>query len=371
MNMALKTETDIATNPFPELVPEASHNDKASAKAKRQRKSTKSKVEIVAFENSHSWVKRCDRYGTLTLQAGFVYNPPTGAAKTLIRKHKADGTRDDVLVWEKGQEARKRFYGEYACLNMKPERLDKVDKVDTARQSFAAMLRPSDDGKELVVVAAHWDEDKANEMGKRLMGQYSVTVNGDEINCEVVHVIPIQEGKGTWYKLHHDGVITTGNTLLYELGFGTTEKRLIPMDGMVLGHEPDESLSIKDLVSDIGRIPLIETAITRLQQQKSSQTILSRALRTHQLERLKSNWDDVVKASVVDWVKKLVNEVMNDDLASGAENWVLTGGGAELAKPYLEAAGVADNFIIPDDAQTASVRGAYLLGVDEVMSNAQ
>ena len=350
MNMAID-------NPFPSL------DEGSSAKKKSTKPKAKQQKRVIAFENSHSWIKRADEEGTMILQAGYAFNPGKATVRAINKE-----LREDVLVFEKGQECRKRLYGKYACSNMRPETLDNADKVETARQSFAAMLRPSDHMQELVVVASHWDADKACQICDRIKGDYSVTVNGDSIMCRVVEAIPILEGAGTWHLLKTQEGLEEGATALYELGFGTTEKRWIDEDGVVMGQDPDESLCIKALVGEIARLPHIQTALTRKDQQAANEAILSRALKEHNLPRLKSSWDAVVQASVQDWVTKLFQEFMADPLASSATNWVLTGGGAELAKPYLADCDLLDTFVIPDNAQTASVRGAYLHGV-QVMAN--
>ena len=308
---------------------------------------------LISFENSHSWIKRCDDQGTSLLQAGYAFNPPRSVVESVPRNG------NNVVVNVNGKT---RLYGEYACCNLTGKTLDKGDKADSARDSFTAMLKPSDSFRELIVVASHWDRSKAKELCRSLEGDYRAIVNGKEIITRVVKTIPILEGEGTYHLLK--GQLAQGDTLLYELGFGTTERRLIQEDGNVAGHDPDESLAIRRLIDTIANDPHIRSCLTQKQQQTSNIALLSNALKTGHLPRLKQPWEIVVRPYIEDWVQSLKDSLLDDPNTATAENWVLTGGGAAIAKPYL-----GDLCTIPEDPQTASVRGGYSYGV-QVIANA-
>ena len=70
----------------------------------------------------------------------------------------------------------KRWYGSRASLS-DHKIIHGRDKVSTARESFTACLRPSDHGRELTVIASHWEESCFDSLKNTLMGQYNVTRN--------------------------------------------------------------------------------------------------------------------------------------------------------------------------------------------------
>ena len=102
-------------------------------------------TRLVSFENSNSWIKRHDAEGTLLIQAGYRENPNSNSF--------TDDENPIVII----SGARPRWYGEMACQGAHTK-LHGRNKVETAREAFAATLRPTDDGRDLIVIASHWDK---------------------------------------------------------------------------------------------------------------------------------------------------------------------------------------------------------------------
>ena len=208
--------------------------------------------------------------------------------------------------------------------------------------------------RELVVVASHWDEDQAEQLCKSLLGEYKAIINGETVQTRVVDVLPVLESQGTYHLLKDQ--LDEGDTLVYELGFGTTERFFIDGDGNFFGSDPYEKLAVKTLARDIAN----DSAMAPLRQKDSqsvSLSVISNGLRDGSIPRVKANtWTKISNKYIATWLEKLHETLMSDPNASLADNWVLTGGGAAIAKPFLQHI-----CLIPEEPQTASVRGAYNL----------
>ncbi|NET38999.1 MAG: hypothetical protein F6K19_44670 [Cyanothece sp. SIO1E1] len=297
------------------------------------------KTKLVSFENSHSWLKRHCQDGTLLIQAGYRPNP-TG------RFYRDD---ENPLVIN-GTE--NRWYGSRACQGEHVNPLY-ARKESTARENFAACLRQSDDNKSLAVVVSHWDEDTAQGIGNALIGDYSITRNGHQINCTVVEAFPMLEGMGTYHLVRPR--LSTGSTLLFELGQGTSEEWLIDKAGFPEGNVT-EQLSVGTLVKRIAEDQTVRGQLLSLGEQGVNLSLVTQALRTNELGSLHpEQWELIKNKYVAQWYEEVKAYVLkkHGNALQTVKNVVFSGGGAALLKDRLSFA------IIPDQPETASVRGAY------------
>ena len=143
-------------------------------------------TRLVSFENSNSFLKRHDSEGSLVIAAGHRENPS-------VHAHSDD---ENPIVILEGQ--RPRWYGARVCQGDHVSNSHR-SKIETARESFAACLRPSDDGRDLIVIASHWDKPALEALKVALQGQYKVIRNGVKIQCAVTQVIPTMEGLGSYH----------------------------------------------------------------------------------------------------------------------------------------------------------------------------
>lgn len=302
-------------------------------------------TRLVSFENSNSFLKRHDSEGTRVIQAGYRENPSAQA-------HSDD---ENPLVITGNS---RRWYGAIACQGPHVRSFER-SKVETARDSFAACLRPSDDGRELVVVASHWNAQEFAALTKTLIGQYRVTRCGHQINCTVTQVLPILEGIGSYYAIANR--LVPGQTFLLEVGFGTAEEWVIDADGRVIDGRPVTQLGIINLVNAIAADPTVRSF---LGNGDAAQTVnlsfLSAGLQRPTLGRIgEANWT-AIKAKYAQEFYRSLKGYLRTQYGSqfqAMDNLVLTGGGAALLASLVPD--LSESFTIPDQPQTASVRGAY------------
>ena len=306
-------------------------------------------IRLVSFEPSHSWLKRCDSDGVTILQGGYRVNPQG-------RLQKND---ENVLIQFEGQS---RYYGAIASLGSHESPLTQR-KEDNARFGFAAILKPSDDLCELIVILSHWDEDRARAIGQSLKGQYSVMKNGIPIRCVVKQVITQLEDEGTYQLLKPR--LKSGRTLLIGSGQGTSQEWIINADGYFTGNAT-ENLAVSKLVKMIADDQQIRAASLKLGESTVNLDAVTQALKTKSYGSLHPEiWESITDRYVGQWYEGFKNYLLktySTELQS-ISNIVFSGGGAELIRNRAEKFA-----IIPEDAQTSSVRGAYnhhasLLGV--------
>lgn len=304
---------------------------------------------LVSFEPSHSWLKRADSEGVLTIQAGYRMNP-TGRNRT--------DDENPLIVFD-GQ---KRLYGAIACQGVHESPLNQRKEANP-RMGFAACLRPSDDGKDLTVIVSHWDESVGNQIAQTLTGPYSVTRNGHQIHCRVTAAYAQLEDQGTYQLMRSS--LKPGKTLLIGSGHGTSQEWFVDSDGYFRG-ESTENLAVMKLVQMIANDQTIRAAALRLGEQTVNSELVAQALRNGQFGSLPAeHWEAIRDRYVGQWYEGFKNyllKVHGPELQSTA-NIIFSGGGAELLRSR-----VGKFAMIPNDAQTASVRGAYqhhaaLLGV--------
>ncbi len=307
--------------------------------------STKAHERLVSIENSNSFLKRYDDAGALVIQAGYRPNPSLNAYA------------DDLnpIVTFNGET---RWYGSIPCEGAHVRSFEH-DKIKTARAHFAAMLRASDHGKELTVVAAHWDISRFQELELALEGQYNTIVNGFNICCNVVKVIPVLEGMGSYHLVKED--LREGNTLLIEIGFATSEIWFLNSNGVVIDGRPQEQISILPLVKAIAEDPIVLKSLAASNATSINLSLLSRALQEPVLGRLSSEqWSAIKQKYTTEFMKSLQGFIITryGNESQSIVNTILTGGGAALLQsihPQIKQA-----FTIPSNPQTASVRGSYL-----------
>jgi hypothetical protein len=304
-----------------------------------------SHTRYVSFENSNSWLKRHDEQGTRVIQAGYRENPTDSAR----------GDDENPIVVSGSQ---RRWYGELPCRGVHVRSFER-SKIETARNSFAACLRPEDDGQDLSVIASHWNRNEFSLLEQALKGQYRVIRNGRKIQCTVTHVLPILEGMGSYHAVADR--LNPGQTFLLEIGFGTAEEWVIDEAGEIADGRPVTQLGIFNLVNSIAADPTVKAT---LGNGDSSMTVnlsaVSAALQKPTLGRIgEGNWGAIKRKYSTEFYQSLkgyLRTTYGQQLQS-MDNVVLTGGGAALLASLVPD--LAEFFTIPDRPQTASVRGAY------------
>jgi hypothetical protein len=302
-------------------------------------------TRLVSFENSNSWLKRHDTEGTLVIQSGYRLNP-SRAAHT-------DDQNPIVIV---GSE--KRWYGSIACQGDHVKTFER-SKVDTQREAFSACLRPSDHGRDLIVVAAHWDSAEFTAIEKGLTGPYNVTRNGHQIRCNVTKVICTPEGLGSYHSVRES--LSAGSSLLFEIGFATGEEWLLDDQGRIVDGRPSSKLGIINLVTAIAADPAVRAALGHGGNAETiNLSLLSAALQSDRLGRMsEGNWSAIKTKYSKEYLKTLSGYIKSEysNQLQSVTNVILTGGGAALLDSLFPA--IREHFTIPTDPQTASVRGSF------------
>jgi hypothetical protein len=299
-------------------------------------------TEIIAFDPSHSWLKRWCKNGPLAIQAGWRTNPSGRVNKD----------NENPIVLSGGS---KRWYGERACEGDHESPLN-IRKDRCVRESFEAILQPGDNLKELTIIVSHWDEETSKKMADALLGSYSITRNGYTITTEVIRAIPILEGEGAYHLVQPR--LKPGKTILFELGHGTTEEWVVAADGFFSG-KGTENLAVSRLVETIAADENVRTRFIRLGEQEVNRELIARALRSGTLPNMdQTQWDLLKNKYIEAWFTSIKNYLLKrygTELQTTA-NIVLSGGGAALVAER------ASKFaIIPPDPQFANVRGAFEL----------
>jgi hypothetical protein len=302
-------------------------------------------TRLVSFENSNSWLKRHDDEGTLVIQAGYT--------ESIGMMAKGDDENPIVI-----NGSSKRWYGARACLG-NHNRIHGRDKVQTARDAFAACLRPSDDGRDLIVIASHWDYENLESLKTALKGQYSITRNGVKIQCTVTQVLPVLEGLGSYEAVK--GRLDHGYSLLIELGFGTAEEWLIDESGEVVDGRPVTALGVSKLVDTIAADPTVKAGLGIASNSTSvNLSLISAGLQAETLGKLSAEqWKAIKRKHVTAWFEMIQAHISTqyESQSQNLVNLILTGGGAALLKSIKPD--VIEFFTIPDRPQVASVVGAY------------
>ena len=301
-------------------------------------------TRLVSFENSNSFLKRHDSEGSLVIAAGHRENPS-------VHAHSDD---ENPIVILEGQ--RPRWYGARVCQGDHVSNSHR-SKIETARESFAACLRPSDDGRDLIVIASHWDKPALEALKTALLGQYSVTRNGVKIQCAVTQVIPTMEGLGSFHSAKSQ--LKEGKTLLIELGYGTAETWFIDESGQITDGSPVTKLGVINLVKAIADDPTVRS-LTQDNSGTVNLSAISQALQQDTLGKISSaNWLAIRAKYASEFLKDFQGylRTQHANHLQSATNLVLTGGGASLLSSIQPK--LSQVFIIPHQPQTASVRGAY------------
>jgi hypothetical protein len=302
-------------------------------------------TRLVSFENSNSWLKRHDDEGVLVVQAGYSENPGMMAR----------GNDENPIVLTSTS---KRWYGSKACLG-DHKRIHGRDKIETARDAFTACLRASDHGRDLIVIASHWDFENLESLKAALIGQYSVTRNGEKIQCTVTQVLPVLEGMGSYAAVKPK--LEAGYSLLIELGFGTAEEWLIDESGEVVDGKPVTALGVAKLVNSIAADPTVKAGLGITSNSTSvNLSLISAALQSETLGKLAPDqWKAIKRKHVNAWFETIQAHISTqyESQSQNLVNLILTGGGAALLKSVKPD--VIEFFTIPDRPQVASVIGAY------------
>lgn len=305
-----------------------------------------SQPRVISIENSHSWLKRHDDEGTLVIQAGWRNNPSRNA-------HRDD--ENPLVVYP---DKSVRWYGAIACMGAHESALTHR-KDSTAKHALGALLRPSDDGRDLVVVTSHWDSATATRIAQSLQGPISITRNGYQIRSRVIQAVPVREGMGTYWLLRRERQLKPGLTLIFEFGFGTCEWWMVDESGRSLNGDAIDSLAVFQLCNAIAQDSDVQHALKSSSdsEQAINISLVSAALRGGSLGKLNPlQWENIKRRYVRQWTQSVQGHILKNHAADtqAVSNIVFTGGGAELLKDWAKAIA-----IIPSQPQTASVRGAY------------
>jgi len=301
---------------------------------------------LLSFENSNSFLKRFDSEGALVIQAGYRENPSDSAH--------SDDENPIVILDNKTP----RWYGSIACQGQHVRSFER-SKLETARESFAACLRPSDDGKDLIVIASYWDKKDLPAMEKALIGQYNVIRNGEAIRCTVKKVITIVEGIGSYWAVTPK--LAPGQSFLLEIGFRTAEEWLIDDSGRVIDGRPVTKLGVFNLVTSIASDSTVRAVLSNGDRSDSiNLSLISAGLQRPSIGRLTTEqWTAIKYKHATEYLKSLKGYLRTQysEVYQSTANSILTGGGAALllsVSPNLSGV-----FAIPDNPQIASVKGAY------------
>jgi len=302
-------------------------------------------TRLISFENSNSWLKRFDDEGVLIIQAGY----------TESINMMAKGCDQNPIVISGSS---KRWYGSKACL-ADHKRIHGLDKIGTARESFAACLRPSDHGRDLIVIASHWNYCELTDLKTALTGQYKVTRNGEEIQCTVTQVLPVLEGLGSYEAVKPK--LDPGHSLLIEIGYGTAEEWLIDESGEVVDGNPVTALGVAKLVNSIASDPAVKAGLGITSNSTSvNLSLISAALQSETLGKLSAEqWRAIKRKHVNAWFEMIQAHIATkyESQSQNLVNLILTGGGSALLQSVKPD--VIEFFTIPDRPQVASVIGAY------------
>jgi hypothetical protein len=299
---------------------------------------------LVSFENSNSWIKRHCSNGTLVIQAGYRTNPNKMARR--------DNENPIVLI--EGQPP--RWYGSRACEGQHTA-IHGRSKIDTARDSFAACLQPSDHGQTLTVAASHWGIDEFPALQRALLGQYKIIRNGELIQCAVSTVIPVLEGSGSFYDVQ--AKLKPGKSLLIELGYGTAEVWTVAPDGAVDDGRVVDALGIFNLVNSIAA----DSTVRSLVQDDAgtvNTSFISSSLQRPTLGKIgEANWQAIKAKYASEYLRTLQAFIKTQfgDQSQTLSNIILTGGGAALLRDIQPK--VDSVFAIPAAPQVASVVGTW------------
>ena len=302
-------------------------------------------TRLVSFENSNSWLKRHDDEGTLIVQAGYT--------EAIGMMAKGDDENPIVISGSS-----KRWYGSKACL-ADHKRIHGLDKIGTARESFTACLRPSDHGRDLIVIASHWDYGNLTDLKTALTGQYKVIRNGETIQCTVTQVLPVLEGLGSYEAVRSK--LDPGHSLLIEIGYGTAEEYFLNGSGEVVDGNPITALGVAKLVTTIAADPSVKAGLGITSNSTSvNLSLISAALQSETLGKLSADqWRAIKRKHVNAWFEMIQAHIATkyESQSQNLVNLILTGGGAALLKSVKPD--VVEFFTIPDRPQVASVVGAY------------
>jgi hypothetical protein len=307
-------------------------------------------VKLLAFDGSNGCNKRYDlETGVLIIVAGYRESPGPNVF--------ADN--ENPVVATKGQNP--RWYGANACLGAHTPVFGS-NKIEAARASFAACLQPSDHGKNIKVVASHWETAGFDQLKTALLGKYSIVRNGEQIDCTVVEVGTILEGLGAYEIVKPK--LKEGSTILLELGFGTAEVFLFSAQGKPLNMQVVDKLGVSTLVNDLAKDASVRSALLADGSGTPNRSFISQHLPEPTMGRIGSdNWAALKAKYGKKYLAKIAAFLRADwaDEMQITVNVVLTGGGAALIQSVLPDQ--AARFIIPDQAHSASVRGAYALAL--------
>jgi hypothetical protein len=295
---------------------------------------------LVCIEPSHSWLKRWDSEGPLVVQAGYKVDP--------VGRFIKDASNPYVRL-----DGQARSWGAEACLGDHQSCLY-TRKDRDPRQTFAALLRPSDDGRDLHVCVSHWDEGTAQAIGTALKGSYRALVNGVEINCNVTTSYHLLEDEGTYLAVK--GQLKPGRTLLIGSGHGTSQEWLVDEQGRITG-KPTQNLAVSNLAKAIAATPEVRSHALHLGEQTVNLAAIAAGLRSGKFGSMPTDiWGVVVARCVETWYQGFTAYLLAEHGSNlqSISNVVISGGGGELLRDRL--VGFA---IVPPDCQMASVQGAY------------
>lgn len=266
-------------------------------------------------------------------------------------------TPDGELIW----------YGETPALGEhKSIATLSKDKSEVAKFLLMPMLLPSDNGGahngHLRLVMSHhsfFDPTVKAQIESQVLGRHQFNRNGQLVDVTVDSVELVPEGVGAYWLASELKQLNPGYSLIVEIGYRTTEVWLVDDSGEPIKGDPLQ-FGVYNLASAIAADDAIREAVlgTASTPKQVSDTQISIALKHDRIAKLApEQWQLIKKRHISRWCDDVVGTVLSqyESEMNQAEQVLFSGGGSMLIKPQLRSL----DFWVDDQAQTASVRGAY------------
>jgi hypothetical protein len=228
-------------------------------------------------------------------------------------------------------------------------------KVEEIRFAFAALLSKEQHDKKLNIFCIHNESKDFSRIQTALIGKYKVTINGEDIECEVVSCNCLHEGLGTYHDLKKTHELP-GSTRILDLGFGLANDAVISGTGDIEYYSTKPELSMFTMAKFIENSETFQTYMAT-----SSCSLLSIAYALEKDKPLGSmparEWELLKRYSVQEYFKTLKSYLTSPIANAGffVNTYVLTGGGAAILA--RENPAFKKVFTIPKEPATASLIG--------------
>lgn len=222
-----------------------------------------------------------------------------------------------------------------------------------------------DDTTELVIQVPDTSSTYAHELVKQLNGFKLWVLDGREHRTKIQVRNIYQEGYGSWYVVARTGALKKGYSLIIDIGAGTVIATLIDnMDSeciktlsfrakgaVYLAEIMRHDYDIRDANGgDVLSVEMLFSAFEHPEMRVGSNGISIRPyIGSYTKQWWSSIWSNILSAYSPQFQRREINKV------------IVTGGGAELVRPYIEAANakVPGMFQIASDPLYDNVKGIY------------